>query len=136
LAIHVSQHGYITFTEKAYSKGVQSSITVCPLVLAIFTTQKRTCAASTQYLNLAVSSEHFLDTKMAGAVQGDLLFNAGVLFNASTCHVSKQDYHIYPTIRRSMQTELENPHIFLPDKVPIISEHESYQLQELTVPTL
>jgi len=43
---------------------------------------------------------------------------------------------MYPTLRGSMQTELNTPHIFLPDKVPIISQHESHQLQELTMPTL
>jgi len=65
-----------------------------------------------------------------------VLVNAGLLFNASACHVSTEDLHMYPTLRGSMQTELNNPHIFLPDKVPIISPHESHQLQELTMPTL
>jgi hypothetical protein len=35
-----------------------------------------------------------------------------------------------------MQTELDTPHIFLPDKVAIISQHESHQLQELKMRTL
>jgi hypothetical protein len=35
-----------------------------------------------------------------------------------------------------MQTELDTPHVFLPDKVPIISQHQSHHLQELTMPTL
>jgi hypothetical protein len=65
-----------------------------------------------------------------------VLVNAGLLFNASACHVSTEDLHIYPTLCGSMQTELDTPHIFLPDKVPIISQHESYQLQELKMPTL
>jgi len=38
LAIQVSQHGYMPFTEKDYSKCVTSSITVCPLGSAIFNT--------------------------------------------------------------------------------------------------
>jgi hypothetical protein len=65
-----------------------------------------------------------------------VLVNAGLLFNASACHVSTKDLHMYPTLRGSMQTELNTPHIFLTDKVPIISQHESHQLQELTPPTL
>ena len=60
--------------------------------------------------------------------------NAGLLFNAY--HVSTEDLHMYPTLRGSMQTELNTPHTFLPDKVPIILQHESHQLQELTMPTL
>jgi len=43
---------------------------------------------------------------------------------------------MYTTLRGSMHTELNTPHIFLPDKVPIILQHESHQLQELTMPTL
>jgi hypothetical protein len=35
-----------------------------------------------------------------------------------------------------MQTELDTPHVFLPDKVSITSQHESHQLQEPTMPTL
>ena len=46
LAVQVSQHGYIPFTEKDYSKCVTSSITVCPLDSAIFNSQRLTCAAS------------------------------------------------------------------------------------------
>jgi len=65
-----------------------------------------------------------------------VLVNAGLLFNASACHLSTENLHIYPTLRGSMQTELHTPHVFLPDKVPIISQHESHQLQELTPPTL
>jgi len=43
---------------------------------------------------------------------------------------------IYPTLRGTMQTELNTPHIFLPDKVPIISPYESQQLHEITMSTL
>jgi len=35
-----------------------------------------------------------------------------------------------------MQLELNAPRNFLPDKVPIVTQHEFYQLQELTPPTL
>jgi len=65
-----------------------------------------------------------------------VLVNVGLLINASACHVSTEDLHIYPTLRETMQTELDTPHIFLPDKVPVISPYESQQLHELTMPTL
>ena len=48
----------------------------------------------------------------------------------------KEDLHIYPTLRGTMQTERDTPHIFTPDKVPIISPHKSQQLHEMTIPTL
>ena len=65
-----------------------------------------------------------------------VLVNARLLINASACHVSTEDLHIYPTLRGSMQTELNTPHIFLPDNVPIISPYDSQQLHEITMPTL
>jgi len=65
-----------------------------------------------------------------------VLVNGGMLFNASACHVSTENLHIYPTIRGCMQTEHNRPHNFVPDKVPIISQHVSHQLQELATPTL
>jgi len=65
-----------------------------------------------------------------------VLVNAGLIFNASTIHVSTEDLHIYSTLRGSMQMELNTPHIFLPDKVPIISQHKSHHLQELRMTTL
>jgi len=65
-----------------------------------------------------------------------VLVNAGLLINASACHVSTEDLRIYPTLRGTVQTELNTPHIFLPDKVPIISPYESQQLHEITMPIL
>jgi hypothetical protein len=168
LAIQVSQHGYIPFTEKDYSKCVTSSITVCPLDSAIFDTQRLTCAASlffqspnSQQLckrNLLLNYQqstmiqhqnvwiyHFSTPRQltvrcpgneASPPRTQVLVNTGLLTNESACHVSTEDLHIYPTLRGSMQTELNTPHIFLPDKVPIISPHESQQLHKITMPTL
>jgi hypothetical protein len=51
LAIQVSQHGYIPFTEKNYRKCVASSIIICPLDSAIFNMQGLTCAASLFFQN-------------------------------------------------------------------------------------
>jgi len=65
-----------------------------------------------------------------------VLVDAGLLINASACHVSTEDLLIYPTLRGTMQTERDTPHIFTPDKIPIISPHLSQQLHEMTIPTL
>jgi hypothetical protein len=50
-----------------------------------------------------------------------ILVNAGLLLNAIACRISTEDLQIYPTLRSSMQMELNTPQIFIPDKVPIIS---------------
>ena len=63
-----------------------------------------------------------------------VLVNAGMLFIASAFHVFTEDLRIYPTLRGSMQTELNTTHIFLPYKVPTVSQHEPHQVQELTPP--
>jgi len=168
LAIQSSQHGYIPFTEKDYSKSVTSSITVCPLDSAIFNTKRLTSTASLFFQspnrrqlckrNLLFNYQqstliqhrndriyHFptprqltlcCPGKEATPPRTQILVNAGLLFNASACHVSTEDLHMYPTLRGSMQTQINTPHTFLPDKVPIISPHESHQVQEITMPIL
>jgi len=45
-----------------------------------------------------------------------VLVNAGLLINASACHVSTEDLRIYPTLRGTMQAERDTPHIFMSDK--------------------
>jgi len=150
LVIQVSQHDYIPFTEKDYSKCVTSSITVCPLDSAIVNTQlcKKNlllnCQQSTM-IHRNIWIYHFPTPRQltlrcpgneASPARTQVLVNAGMLFNASACHVSTEDLRMYPTLRGSKQAELNRPHIFLLDKVPIISQHESHQIQELTMPKL
>jgi hypothetical protein len=168
LAIQVSQHGYIPFTERDYIKCITSTITVCALDSAIFNKQRLTCAASLFFQSpnqqqlykrkLLINSQkstmmrhgniwiyHFPTPRQlmircpgneASPPHMQVLMIAGLVFNATACHISTEDLHIYPTLRGSMQTGLHTPHIFLPDKVVIISQHESHQLQELAPPTL
>jgi len=168
LAIQVSHHAYIPFTEKDYSKCVTSSKTVCPLDSTIVNTQRLTSAASlffqspnSQQLckrNLLLNYQqstmvqhqnvwvyHFPTPRQltvrcpgneASPPHTQVLVNAGLLINASACHVSTEDLRICATLRGTMQTELNTPRMFLPDKVPIISPYESQQLHELTMPTL
>jgi len=168
LAVQVSQPGYLPFTETDYNRCVSSSITVCPLDLAIFNKQSLTCAASlffespnsqqlckrnllfnyrqstmVQHQNIWI---YYFPTPRqltvhcpgneASPPRTQVLVDAGLLINASACHVSTEDLRIYPTLRETMQTERDTPHIFTPDKVPIISPHESQKLHEVTIPTL
>ena len=63
-----------------------------------------------------------------------VLTDAGLLFNSSACNISTDDLHIYPTLRGSVQTELSAPRIFLPDKVPTVTNHEFHQLKQITLP--
>jgi hypothetical protein len=64
-----------------------------------------------------------------------ILVNAGLLYDATAYHNSTEDLQMFPSLRRSMQKETNTTRIFMQDKVPINSQHESSQLQELTPPT-
>jgi hypothetical protein len=63
------------------------------------------------------------------------LVNAGLLYDATAYHNSTEVLQIFPTLRRSRQKETNTTRIFMQDRVPISSQHESSQLQELTPPT-
>ena len=130
LEIQVSQHGYIPFTEKDYSKCVSSSLffqspnsqQLCKRNLLLNFQQ----STMIQHRNIWIY--HFPTPRQltvrclgneASPPHTQVFVNAGLLINASDCHVSTEDLHIYPTLRGSMQTEITTLHIFLPDKVPI-----------------
>jgi len=165
LATQVIYHGYIPFTEKDYSKCATSTITVCALDSAMFNTQRLTVPLAyfsrVKTANNCVREIYFQQSTMirhpnirvyhfptphhltlgcpgneASPPSTQVLVNAGLLFNASACHVSTENLRIYPTLRGSMQTEFNTRHISLPDKVPIVTQHEYHQLHELTPPIL
>jgi len=48
----------------------------------------------------------------------------GLLHNASSCHISTNNVQILPKLRGSTQTELSTPKLYIPEKVPIIADHE------------
>ena len=75
-AIQVSQHGYIPFTEKSYSKCVTSNTTVCPLDSAIFNTQRLTFAVSLFFQS--PSRQQLCKTNLLSIFQQPTMINTGI----------------------------------------------------------
>lgn len=61
----------------------------------------------------------------------ELPSGVGLLHNTSMCHDSTNDVQIFPELCGANQTELNAPKLYLPDKVPIIADHEIEQLEEI-----
>jgi len=59
----------------------------------------------------------------------------GSLQNASSCHISTNEIQIFPELRGTTKTELSTPKLYLPDKVPIITDHEVQQLEDMALTT-
>ena len=51
---------------------------------------------------------------------------------ASTCHISTSDIETLPELRGTTQTELHTPKIYLPTKIPIVTDYEIKQLNDVT----
>jgi hypothetical protein len=52
-----------------------------------------------------------------------------------TCHISTNYVQILPKLRGTTQTELSTPKLYIPDKFPIIADHEVRQLEDLALTT-
>jgi hypothetical protein len=59
----------------------------------------------------------------------------GLLHNSSSCHISTDDVHILPELRGTTQTELSTTKLYVPEKVPIITDHEARQLEDMALTT-
>ena len=62
----------------------------------------------------------------------ELLSVAGLIYNASTYHISTSDMQTLPELSGTTQTELHTPKIYLPTKVPIVTGYEIKQLNDVT----
>jgi hypothetical protein len=61
-----------------------------------------------------------------------LTLNAsGHLYNLSKCYVTSNEFQLLPELRGTTQSEVDLPRIYLPDSIPIATDHEIQQLQEL-----
>ena len=56
----------------------------------------------------------------------------GLLHNSSKCYVTSNEFQLLPELHGTTQSELDFPRIYLPDNIPVATEHEIQQLQGLT----
>jgi len=62
----------------------------------------------------------------------ELLFEAGLTLNASTCSITTVEFRIFPELHGSMQTTLDTPYFYIPDKVSTVADHEIPLLEQIT----
>jgi hypothetical protein len=60
-----------------------------------------------------------------------LLHGKGLLRNASTCYVTRDELQTLPDLHGSTQAEFAAPKFFLPGRIPILRDHEMQQLEKI-----
>ena len=53
----------------------------------------------------------------AWSTRTELLFEAGLILNASTCSITTEEFRTFPELHGSVQTTLDTPNFYIPDKV-------------------
>lgn len=61
----------------------------------------------------------------------EILFGAGLVFNATACSITTIEFRTLLEPCRKTQTTLDTPHLYLPDKIPVIVDQEVQALQEI-----
>jgi hypothetical protein len=62
----------------------------------------------------------------------ETLTAADLIENVSSCFISTNDVYTLPELHGSTHATLDNPHIYLPPKISIVSHHEAKLLEEIT----
>jgi len=68
----------------------------------------------------------------AWTTRTELLHEAGLILNASTCSITTEEHRTFPELQRIMQTALDTPYVYIPDKVPTVDDHELPLLGQIT----
>jgi len=68
----------------------------------------------------------------ARTTRTELLFEVGLILNASTCSVTTDEFRTFPELHGSKQTTLDTPHCYIPDKVLTVADHEIPVLEQIT----
>jgi len=54
----------------------------------------------------------------------EVLYNAGIIYNATSCFITSSKVRTLPELHRLMHTRLDNPSIFMPDQSPELTAFE------------
>ena len=60
------------------------------------------------------------------------LYEAGILHNASECHIVSDEVRLFPDLYGTSQAELDKPRFYLPDNITIIAGDETKQLENIS----
>jgi len=59
------------------------------------------------------------------------LLRTGLIQNISKCYISSNEIQTLPELLGSLQTELGTLNIYLPSKVPVITDYETRRLEDV-----
>ena len=62
----------------------------------------------------------------------ELLYEAGLILNASTCSISTEELRTFTELQGSMQTTLDTTYVYIPHKVSTVADHELPLLEQIT----
>ena len=68
----------------------------------------------------------------AWTTRTELPFEAGLILNVSTCSITTEEFRTFPELQGSMQTTLDTPYCYIPDKVSTAADHEMPLLEQIT----
>ena len=68
----------------------------------------------------------------AWTTRTELLSEAGLILNASTCSKTTEELRTFPVLHGSMQTTLDTPYFYIPDKVSTVADHKIPLLEQIT----
>jgi len=68
----------------------------------------------------------------AWTTRTELLPEAGLILNASECSITTEQLRTFPELHGSMQTTLDTPYFYIPDKVSTVADHEITLLEQIT----
>ena len=61
----------------------------------------------------------------------ELLHDARLIFNASHCSIATHAVRILPKLQGTAQANLETSHIYIPDKINVVANHEISLLEQI-----
>jgi heme/copper-type cytochrome/quinol oxidase subunit 4 len=59
-----------------------------------------------------------------GETRTEILYNAGIIYNATSCFIMSSKVRTLPELHRVMHTVLDNPSIYMPDQSPELTASE------------
>ena len=61
----------------------------------------------------------------------ETLAEGGLILNASSCSIATEEFRTLSELHGSMQTTLDTPHLYIPDKVSTVADHEIPLLDQI-----
>ena len=162
LGIEDKRHDFILFTQVDLSRFIVNRITICPANVTVYTAQKMTCLSSMYFqenhnicrrkMMLHYKTPtllchgntwtfHFPEPRQVSLrclnnnkwiSSTETLSGAGFLNNATGCSILTNEIYTLPELHGDSHATFDTPHMFVPDKASIITDHEVRLLDEIT----